>query len=476
MFEFSNKAKRFSWILMAIGAVALVMNFTTNDAAHGDADGHGTEMHAEAAHGSDHGAHAEEAHDGHGEEAHAESHGEHGEAAHTESNDEHTAMQAEAGHGHAEEHAHHSPAANKPWSRLFHNSFFFMAIALGSLFFLAIQYAAQAGWSVTSLRIMEAIATFLPIPLIVMIIIAGLGVGHVHHMWHWMAEGITEEGSATYDSIIAGKAAYLNGPFFMARLVAYLIVWVLFARILRSLSRRADEASSMDEKWAVWRKSRNMSAIFLVIFAVTSSTMAWDLIMSLDPHWFSTLFGWYTFAGMFVSAVTVITLVAIYLKMNGYLPELNQNHLHDLGKFMFAFSVFWTYLWFSQYMLIWYSNIPEEVTYYMARFEEYSGPFLTMLVLNFIFPVLVMMSRDSKRNQYFVIVAGAAILLGHWLDHFVMIMPGSVGTEWSIGWIDFGICALYAGAFIQVVFRSLEKLPLLHKNHPMLAESKLHHI
>ncbi|NBR83847.1 MAG: quinol:cytochrome C oxidoreductase, partial [Flavobacteriia bacterium] len=246
MFEFSNKAKRFSWILMAIGAVALVMNFTTNDAAHGHADDHGTEMHAEEAHGSDHGAHAEEAHDGHGEEADAESHG------------EHAAMHAEAGHDHAEEHAHHSPAANKPWSRLFHNSFFFMAIALGSLFFLAIQYAAQAGWSVTSLRIMEAIATFLPIPLIVMIIIAGLGVGHVHHMWHWMAEGITEEGSATYDSIIAGKAGYLNGPFFMARLVAYLIVWVLFARILRSLSRRSDEAANSDEKWAVWRKSRNM--------------------------------------------------------------------------------------------------------------------------------------------------------------------------------------------------------------------------
>jgi hypothetical protein len=204
--------------------------------------------------------------------------------------------------------------------------------------------------------------------------------------------------------------------------------------------------------------------------------MAWDWIMSIDPHWFSTLFGWYTFAGLFVSAVTVITMIAIYLKMNGYMPELNQNHLHDLGKFMFAFSIFWTYLWFSQYMLIWYANIPEEVTYYMVRFREYKAPMLTFLALNFLAPLLVLMSRDSKRNMYFAMVAGILILFGHYLDHFVMIMPGSVGVEWSFGLIDLGLVALYAGLFIQVVFRSLAKAPLIPAHHPMLTESKLHHI
>lgn len=445
MFQFSNKAKRFSWILIVIGAIALVMNFMG-----------GSEHHEAATHDT----HAVAGHDDHGsaESAHHET------SAHP------------GGEAHGEDHGDHHMAANKPWSRLMVNSFFFMAIALGALFFLAVQYAAQAGWSATSLRIMEAVASFLPIPLIVMLILAVLGVLHVHHIWHWMAPGIMDPDSPNYDAIIAGKEGFLNGPFFIARIVIYLLGWVWAARSLRALSLKSDAAGSIDEAWSIWKRSRRNSAIFIVFFAVTSSTMAWDFIMSIDTHWFSTLFGWYTFAGMFVSAVTVITLIAIYLKMNGYLPELNQNHLQDLGKFMFAFSIFWTYLWFSQYMLIWYSNIPEEVTYYMIRFEEYRGPFLTMLALNFLFPILIMMSRDSKRNQYFVLTAGIVILIGHWLDHFVMIMPGSVGVDWSLGLIDIGIFAFYMGIFIQVVFRSLEKAPLLHKNHPMLHESKLHHI
>lgn len=446
MFQFSNKAKRFSWILIVIGAIALVMNFMGGSAHHEEAthDAHAVANHDSHDSATDHDTHEATAH--HGEEAHAGDHGD------------------------------HHLTANKPWSRLLVNSFFFMAIALGALFFLAVQYAAQAGWSATSLRIMEAVASFLPIPLIVMLILAVLGVMHVHHIWHWMAPGIMDPDSDSYDAIIAGKEGFLNGPFFIARIVIYLVGWVWAARSLRALSLKSDAVGSIEEAWSIWKKTRRNSAIFIVFFAVTSSTMAWDFIMSIDTHWFSTLFGWYTFAGMFVSAVTVITLVAIYLKMNGYLPELNQNHLQDLGKFMFAFSIFWTYLWFSQYMLIWYSNIPEEVTYYMIRFEEYRGPFLTMLALNFLFPILIMMSRDSKRNQYFVLTAGTIILIGHWLDHFVMIMPGSVGVDWSLGLIDIGIFAFYMGVFIQVVFRSLEKAPLLHKNHPMLHESKLHHI
>jgi hypothetical protein len=444
MFQFSNKAKRFSWILIVIGAISLVLNFTTGGGQHEDVS---------------HSTHSEVQHDDH---------------AGTVADDGHHQEEAHAAHG--EEHAHHSLADNKPWSRILHTSFFFMAVALGALFFLAIQYAAQAGWSATSLRIMEAVASFLPIPLIVLFILAVLGVMHVHHIWHWMAEGIMDPESSNYDAIIAGKEGYLNPVFFLVRIVIYIVGWLWAARSLRSLSLKSDTVGSIEESWVIWKKSRRNSAIFLVFFAVTSSMMAWDFIMSIDTHWFSTLFGWYTFAGLFVSAVTAITLIAIYLKMNGYLPELNQNHLQDLGKFMFAFSIFWTYLWFSQYMLIWYSNIPEEVTYYMIRFEEYGFPFMAMLAMNFLFPILIIMSRDSKRNQYFILTAGIIILFGHWMDHFVMIMPGSVGVDWSFGLIDLGIFALYLGVFIQVVFRALEKAPLLHKNHPMLHESKLHHI
>ena len=125
--------------------------------------------------------------------------------------------------------------------------------------------------------------------------------------------------------------------------------------------------------------------------------MSWDWIMSIDPHWFSTLFGWYVFASMIVSGVTTIALITIYLKSKGYLEFVNDSHIHDLGKFMFGFSVFWTYLWFSQFMLIWYSNIPEEVTYFMTRIEDYNLPFFGMVVMNFIFPLLILMNSDYKR-------------------------------------------------------------------------------
>jgi len=471
MFQFSDKAKRFSWILIGIGLIALVFNFVSFGGTHGEEATHATEAHAD--HGAATDAHATEGAHGAtaaGHDVHSAQTDPGATAAHAEP--DHGAH-AEAGH---EDGGHHATLAhNKPWSRLLVATFFFVAISLGALFFLAIQYAAQAGWSVVVLRIMEAVASFLPVPLAVMLLLIVLGVVNVHHIWHWMTPGISDPASPHYDAIIAGKTPYLNAGFFIGRALIYAIGWILAARWLRSASLRAD-AGSAEDGTRIWKRARQVSAVFLVFFAVTSSTMAWDWIMSIDTHWFSTLFGWYTFAGMFVSAVTVITMIAVYLKMNGYLPELNQNHLHDLGKFMFAFSIFWTYLWFSQYMLIWYANIPEEVTYYMVRFREYKAPMLTFLVLNFLAPLLVLMSRDSKRNLYFVMVAGSIILLGHFLDHFVMIMPGSVGTEWSFGLIDLGLVALYAGLFIQVVFRSLTKAALVPAHHPMLTESKLHHI
>lgn len=296
-----------------------------------------------------------------------------------------------------------------------------------------------------------------------------------HHMYAADYEGMEGEEvieNPHFDSIIAGKTPFLNFGFFIIRAIIYLLGWIWATRLLRKLSLREDEVGGLDN----YRKSVKVSAIFTVFFAVTSSTMAWDWIMSIDTHWFSTLFGWYVFASMFVSGLTVLTMIAIYLKKLGYVEGLNENHIHDLGKFMFAFSVFWTYLWFSQFMLIWYANIPEEVTYFMARFDNYKLPFFTALVLNFIMPLLVLMSRDSKRNFGFLIAAGIMILFGHWLDFFCMITPGTMGEHWHIGIVELGGLAGFAGLFMLVVFNTLSKAPLIQKNHPMLKESELHHI
>jgi hypothetical protein len=433
--------------------------------------------------------------------------------------------------------------SDRAWASLLVNNFFFLVMALGSTFFLAVQFASQAGWSVVLHRVMQSIGSFLPIPGAIMIVIAIAGGLHLNHIYHWMDTFITTEevtvgelreyeshfvahedageahgeeahtddhdhdghGEEThghdhgdeahgdhhtyaqdyadvpdeelianphYDKIIAGKTSYLNFPFFVLRALIYILGWIWGARMLRKYSLRMDETG--DVTW--YKKSIRTSAIFIVFFAVTSSMMAWDWIMSIDTHWFSTLFGWYTFAGMFVTALTVITLLTLYLKSKGYLPEVNESHIHDMGKFMFAFSIFWTYLWFSQFMLIWYSNIPEEVTYYMARFDQYKLVFWSMVIINFIFPVLILMDRDAKRHYGVLAFAGIMMLVGHWLDHFVMIMPGTMKGDWHLGFVEIGMFLGYAGLFINRVLNHLTKASLVVKNHPMLKESEIHHI
>lgn len=477
MFEFTGKLKTISIVLMIIGVISVGASFLMG----------GGEHHEEA-------EHTEHTADHHGEEAHGEHHeapAHHADAGHHEDampdTDDYTyhktASRAipENNHFHASpvhhdaEHAHHQ-MENKPWANLLTNNFFFLAIGLGALFFMAVQYAAQAGWTVVLLRVMEAMASWLWIPMVIMLIIIGAGVMHLggNHLWHWMAEGIMDPTSENYDEIIAGKQGYLNSAFFIIRTIIYFFGWVGAAMMLRKLSLRMENNGA--EAGAIWKKMRNFSAGFLVFFAVTSSTSAWDWIMSIDTHWFSTLFGWYIFAGIFVSALTTLTLIVLYLKSKGYLPEVNGSHIQDLGKFMFAFSIFWTYLWFSQFMLIWYSNIPEEVTYYMARWGDYKGLFFTMVALNFLFPILILMSRDSKRNYGFLLTAGIFMIIGHWLDVYILIHPGTVGSHWSIGLVNFGTFLGFAGLFIYVVFSALTKAPLMPKNHPMYVESKHHHI
>ena len=197
--------------------------------------------------------------------------------------------------------------------------------------------------------------------------------------------------------------------------------------------------------------------------------------MSIDPHWFSTLFGWYVFASMFVTAISVIALITIYLKSKGYLDFVNDSHIHDLAKFMFGVSIFWTYLWFSQFMLIWYSNIPEEVTYFMTRIEDYSIPFWGMIVLNFLFPLLVIMNSDYKRMNIIVSAVGIVIVIGHYIDIFNMIMPSAVGDKWFIGIPEIGGFMFFLGLFIYVVFHELQKAPLLAEGDPFVGESKSFH-
>lgn len=350
----------------------------------------------------------------------------------------------------------------RAWAVLLQNNFYFTAIALCGTFFVAVNYVAQAGWSVGIKRVPEAMTGFLKYGMLGMILIWAFG--H-HDLYHWThAEAVAE------DHILAGKTGYLNVTFYTVRLILYAVIWVGFSFLLRKNSLLEDENGGLD----YYRRNVTLSAIFIVLFAVTSSTSGWDFLMSIDAHWFSTLFGWYTFAGLFVSGLAMICLFVLYLRRKGYMDHLTENHLHDVGKFMFAFSVFWTYLWFSQFMLIWYANLPEEVVYYQTRWNFFRSLWIGNFLINFIAPFFVLMTRDAKRQGKILTVAGIIILIGHWLDVYVMVMPGTVGKAWQIGFIEIGTAIGYLGAFILSTLSELSKAALVPKNHPMLGES-LHH-
>ncbi|WP_124978839.1 urease accessory protein UreE [Nonlabens xiamenensis] len=467
MYKLTSKLKIFAIVLIVLGGLFTAIGFLSvpeseeavKEMIQAEKAGH---------HGGGHDAAAME--DDHHAGASADHHA-------TETNHDHAADHASTsdhGDGHAksheDEHAEHvyHQLVNKPWAAIYVAAFFFFMIGLGVLAFYAVQKAAQAGWSPVLFRVMEGISSYILPGGVIMFVLLLLSGLHVNHIFIWMDENVV-----AHDEIIQGKTGFLNVLFWLFRAGAFLVGWNLYRWNIRKFSLNQDEAKEGDIKW--YKKGFKHSAAFLVFFIVTESIMSWDWIMSFDPHWFSTLFGWYVFASMFVSGITTIALVTIYLKSKGYLEFVNDSHIHDLAKFMFGVSIFWTYLWFSQFMLIWYSNIPEEVTYFVTRIEDYNLLFFGMVAINFLFPLLILMNSDFKRVNWFVVTAGLFILIGHYLDIYVMVMPATVGESWFIGFPEIGAVMLFAGIFLLYVFNTISKAPLLAKGDPYLGESKHFH-
>ena len=362
--------------------------------------------------------------------------------------------------------------AHAAWTSLLFNNYFFLGISIFAVFFVALQHVAEAGWSTVIKRVPEAIMTFLPYTCAVMIFIVVAAILHWNHIYHWMEEGIMTEGAPNYDKIIAGKEAYLSPIFFLVRSLIYVSVWIYCAKRLRDISLQGDLEGGLGKK--SYNKGITVSAWFIVFFAISSSTASWDWIMSIDTHWFSTLFGWYIFSEWSAIGFTTILLFCLFLKKQGYLPDLNESIIHDLGKWVFAFSVVWTYMWFSQFMLIWYANIPEEVTYFMERIElpNYNFLFWFSAAINFVIPTIVLMSRDAKRNTNFLIFASVTILIGHWINSYLLFAPGTLHDHGHLGFTELGMGLGFLGLFLFIVFRSLTTRSLDIKHHPFLDESK----
>lgn len=428
-FIMSSQVRKVLMSFLGIGVLLIVVSLLFMDPSATDSHGHhGHDTHVEAAANGDHGdAHAEEAHHG--------------------------------GHGGHE-------ISNRVWSNLLLNTVLFTGIALCGMFFVAVFGISMSSWQIVLKRVAEAMWPFLIVGLVLTLIIATAGKG----IYHWTHHGLTEIGHENYDKILDAKAWYLNYPGWIIRLVVFFVGWIVLAYFVRKNSLNEDKHGG--SKW--YRQSIKINAAFVGFFAVSTSMWAWDAVMSLDPHWFSTLFGWYLFSSYFVAFCAVLTILVVVLKRMGYLNLVNESHLHDLGKLMFAFSLLWTYLWFSQFMLIWYGNIPEETLWFKKRFAEM--PILTgfTLFINFICPFLILMTRNAKRNNYILLLMAGLIIVGHWLDFFIIIMPDGAAGFNGIGLLEIGMTLAFAGGFFMIVFKSLEKANLVPKNHPMLKES-IHH-
>lgn len=365
------------------------------------------------------------------------------------------------------------------WASLLQNSVYFLLVVNAVMFFICATTLAWGGWQMAFRRVSEAISTCVPVMgVITGVILLCICFSDNHTIYHW-----TDTEHVKHDEVLTWKKGFLNKGFFTVWTVITISGWSLLGWKMRRLSRSIDNMKLTIEegKKYIW-KNTVWAALFIVFFALTvMSSIPWLWLMSIDAHWYSTMYSWYTFASTFVAGIALITLFVVFLKNNGYLEYTNQEHLHDLGKFMFAFSIFWTYLWFSQFMLIWYSNQPEETTYFIKRIgnesypSPYGGIFWLMLIINFLAPILILMSRGSKRNYTTVTFMALLILFGHWLNFYQMVFPGPSPDHVPMILYDFGVGLGFVGLIMFVTGRALSRAPLLARNHPFIKESMIHH-
>jgi len=361
------------------------------------------------------------------------------------------------------------------WASLLQNSVFFLLVVNASMFFICITTLAWGGWQMAFRRVPEAISAVVPvIGVICGAILLAIVFGDNHTIYHW-----TDAEHVQHDPILSHKKGFLNKPFFAIATIITIAGWSLLGWKMRQLSRKLDNEplATLEERKKYIFNNTVWAALFIVLFSLTvMSSIPWLWLMSIDAHWYSTMYSWYTFASTFVSGIALITLFVVFLKNNDYLEYVNNEHLHDLGKFMFAFSVFWTYLWFSQFMLIWYANIPEETIYFQPRAHGiYKGIFWLMFIINFIAPLLILMTRDAKRNYGTVALMAVLIIFGHWLDFYQMVFPAVSPNKVPNIIYDLGIALGFVGLIMFVTAKALTKAPLLARNHPFVKESLIHH-
>ncbi len=362
------------------------------------------------------------------------------------------------------------------WAVMLQNSLFWLLLVNVSTFFIGITTLAMGGWQVAMRRVADAITSVVPVMgVLALVIILSIVFGHRTDIYPWL-----DKEMVAHDEVLKGKSGFLSPGVYAIASLLCIGLWVFVGKKLRDLSLESDKMGTMDyETGKTWmKKNLFWSAFFIVLYGLTvGSTIPWLWLMSIDAHWFSTMYSWYTFASTFVAGMALITIFVVYFKNRGQLEFVTDEHLQDLGKFMFAFSIFWTYLWFDQFMLIWYGNIPEETIYFKIRSQgPYRGLFFLNLVLNFLCPLLIFMKKATKRNYTIVTFMCVLIIFGHWIDFYQMVMPGTVKFHPHLSWFEFGIPLGFVGIIMWGVGRFASKAPMTAMNHPFLKESIIHHV
>ncbi|WP_426754040.1 hypothetical protein [Myxococcus sp. Y35] len=354
-------------------------------------------------------------------------------------------------------------ARERALTSLLANGFYFLCLGLGGAVFLALMYVANAGWFTVFKRIPEAFAAYVPWGAVTILAL----LPFVSSLYPWAKPGVMET-----DHLLHEKAAFLNVPFFAVRMVVMLTLWTGFTWMLRRISLRQDTERSPE----LAGRNVTVSAVFLVLFSLTFCLAAFDWLMTLEPHWFSTIYALYNVAGLLSSSVCAITVVAILLHRAGALPQLNTSHLHDLGKLMFGFATLWAYLWFSQYLLIWYANIPEETVYFVNRLHgTWAVAFYANVVLNWALPFVLLLPRPAKRNPLHLLRVAAILLVGRWLDLYLMVVPGHQPDGVALGVFELAGFVGLGALFTLAVTRTVRETPMVPVGDPYLVESLHHH-
>lgn len=351
------------------------------------------------------------------------------------------------------------------WASYLAANYYFLSLAIGAAFFFAIQYISQSGWSSAFIRIPAAMMSWIPFSAIFFIL---LYFG-MHSLYLWSNE-------PSGDLLLQHKSPYLNTPFFFIRLVVFFLLWTSLILFLRKLTFKEDkfDPSDLNGIIAHFNKIEFWSKVFIFVFSVTFTLAAYDWIMSLQSHWYSSIFAFKNVIAAFLHGTSIIALIIFILYRRGYFPFFNEYHLHDFARYIFILSIIWGYLWFSQYIIIWYGNIPEETVYYFYRWQNgWKIMFYMQIILNWAVPFLVLLPVKTSRNMTIITAVIIVLIIGQYIDLFVQIFP-AINGELTFSWIEAGVFIGFAGMYALVVGIALSKARLIPENHPYLTESINH--